>query len=163
MAFLLASCPFPGLIPSRPAQGQLIIMNYESLLQQLKRHEGLKLKPYKCSEGYLTIGYGRNLETRGITAQEANEMLLNDVSEVEESLHSMGLLSDPSDVRRAVLVNMAFQMGVSGLLKFEKMLSAYLDGYYELAAKEMLDSKWAVQTPNRAKELADQMRTGEWQ
>lgn len=138
-------------------------MNYESLLQQLKRHEGLKLKPYKCSEGYLTIGYGRNLETRGITAQEANEMLLNDVSEVEEALHRMGFLSDPSDVRRAVLINMAFQLGVGGLLKFEKMLSAYLDGYYELAAKEMLDSKWAVQTPNRAKELADQMRTGEWQ
>ena len=138
-------------------------MNYESLLQQLKRHEGLKLKPYKCSEGYLTIGYGRNLETRGITAQEANEMLLNDVSEVEEALHRMGFLSDPSDVRRAVLINMAFQLGVGGLLKFEKMLSAYLDGYYELAAKEMLDSKWALQTPNRAKELADQMRTGEWQ
>lgn len=138
-------------------------MNYESLLQQLKRHEGLKLKPYKCSEGYLTIGYGRNLEARGITAQEANEMLLNDVSEVEEALHRMGFLSDPSDVRRAVLINMAFQLGIGGLLKFEKMLSAYLDGYYELAAKEMLDSKWAGQTPNRAKELADQMRTGEWQ
>lgn len=138
-------------------------MNYESLLQQLKRHEGLKLKPYKCPRGYLTIGYGRNLEARGITAQEANELLLNDVSEVEEALHRMGLLSDPSDVRRAVIINMAFQIGVSGLLKFNNMLSAYLDGYYELAAKEMLNSKWAIQTPNRAKELAEQMQTGEWQ
>jgi len=111
----------------------------------------------------LTIGYGRNLEARGITAQEANELLLNDVSEVEEALHRMGLLSDPSDVRRAVIINMAFQIGVSGLLKFNNMLSAYLDGYYELAAKEMLNSKWAIQTPNRAKELAEQMQTGEWQ
>lgn len=138
-------------------------MNYHSTIAQIKRHEGLKLKPYKCTAGKLTIGYGRNLEDNGITADEAHEMLLRDMCEVEESLFNANVLDGLNDARKAVLINMGFQLGVNGLLKFKNMLAAVQYHEYELAAKEMLNSLWAKQTPNRAKELADQMLTGEFQ
>lgn len=139
-------------------------MNYEATIIQIKRHEGLKLKPYKCTAGKLTIGYGRNLEDRGIDKDEAEQMLLRDMCEVEEQLFDKGLLDGLNDARKAVLINMGFQLGVSGLFKFENMIAALDRKEYELAAKEMLDSLWAKkQTPNRAKELADQMLTGEFQ
>ena len=139
-------------------------MNYEAMIEQIKLHEGLRLKPYKCTEGYLTIGYGRNLETNGISPDEAEEMLLADLSDVEESLHRHELLIEQhSDSRRAVLINMAFQIGVQGLLKFKNTIKAYKHYDYEKAAEEMLDSKWANQTPKRARLLAEQMRTGIWQ
>ena len=138
-------------------------MNYHLAISQIKRHEGLKLKPYRCTQGKLTIGYGRNLDDRGITASEAEEMLLTDMCEVEERLFNEGLLSDLNDARKAVLINMGFQLGVQGLFGFKRMIAAVDSKQYELAAKEMLDSKWAKQTPNRAKELAEQMLTGEFQ
>ncbi|MAI64813.1 MAG: glycoside hydrolase [Alteromonas sp.] len=138
-------------------------MNYEATIRQIKRHEGLKLKPYKCTAGKLTIGYGRNLEDRGIDKDEAEQMLLRDMCEVEEQLFDKGLLDGLNDARKAVLINMGFQLGITGLLKFKRMLSALANHEYELAAKEMLDSRWAKQTPGRAKELYDQMATGEFQ
>ena len=130
------------------------------LIEQLKRHEGLRLKPYKCTMGYDTIGYGRNLETNGISKEEAETMLVNDMVSVMGQLSARGLLQDHTKPRQDVLVNMAFQMGVSGLLKFKNMIAALDDRNYSEAAKQMLDSRWAKQTPNRANELAEQMRTG---
>ena len=139
-------------------------MNYHAMIEQIKLHEGLRLKPYKCTEGFLTIGYGRNIESRGISPDEAEEMLFNDISDVEESLARHSLLGiEHTDTRKAVLINMAFQLGVTGLFKFKKTLEAYRRCEYELAAKEMLDSKWATQTPTRAKALSEQMLTGIWQ
>lgn len=138
-------------------------MNYPLLIDQIKRHEGLKLKPYHCTEGRLTIGYGRNLDDVGISKDEAEELLLNDLSKVETKLEASGLLRGHNDARKAVIVNMCFQLGFTGLLKFKRMLGAFSRKEYELAAKEMLDSRWSMQTPNRAKELSDQMLTGEFQ
>nr|WP_136252862.1 glycoside hydrolase family protein [Ningiella ruwaisensis] len=139
-------------------------MNYQKMLEQIKLHEGLRLKPYKCTAGYLTIGYGRNLESKGISADEAEEMLLNDVSDVEQSLARHELLSSKhNDARRAVVINMAFNLGVAGLLAFKKTLDAYRNQQYLTASIEMLDSKWAKQVGMRAKVLSEQMRTGEWQ
>lgn len=111
----------------------------------------------------MTIGYGRNLETNGISKDEAEEMLLNDMSDVEENLHHVDLLNGHNDARQAVLINMAFQLGFGGLMRFEKMIAAYRRHEYELAAKEMLDSRWSKQTPGRAKELSEQMHSGEFQ
>ena len=130
------------------------------LIQQLKVHEGLRLKPYKCTMGYDTIGYGRNLETNGISEEEAEMLLANDVFKVMEELSDHGLLQDHTQPRQDVLINMAFQMGVSGLLKFKNMIRELDERRYSEAAKQMLDSRWAKQTPNRANELAEQMRTG---
>ena len=138
-------------------------MNYHSTIEQLKRHEGLKLKPYLCTAGKLTIGYGRNLEDKGINKSEAEEMLLRDICEVEERLFAAGLLDGQNDARKAVLINMAFQLGFNGLLGFKNMLEAVRRHEYELAGKEMLDSRWAMQTPTRAKELYNQMVIGEFQ
>lgn len=138
-------------------------MNYQATIEQIKRHEGLKLHPYKCTAGKTTIGYGRNLDDKGITASEAEEMLLTDMCEVEERLFTEGLLSGLNDARKAVLINMGYQLGLSGLFKFKKMIAAVDRKEYELAAKEMLASLWAKQTPRRAKELSEQMLTGEFQ
>lgn len=138
-------------------------MNYHRIIEQLKQHEGLKLKPYHCTSGKLTIGYGRNLEAKGISKGEAESMLLSDIAEVEERLVRAGFLSGLNDARKAVLINMAFQLGFNGLSKFRNMLAAVQSEQYVLAASEMLDSLWAKQTPNRAKELSEQMLTGEFQ
>ncbi len=133
------------------------------LQEQLKRHEGLKLKAYQCTANRTTIGYGRNLDDKGITQAEADLMLENDViflmSVLPGKIDFFNGLNKP---RADVLVNMAFNLGVNGLLKFKKMLTAMDDGYFELAACEMIDSKWARQVGDRALELAEQMKTGEY-
>lgn len=128
-------------------------------LSTIKRHEGLRLKPYHCSEGKLTIGIGRNLESNGISEDEAELMALNDIAMAEK--YATALVSDFSalnDNRKIVLVSMAFQMGRTGLSKFVKMLDAIDIGAFRTAADEMLNSKWARQTPERAKELAEMMK-----
>ncbi|TDF41574.1 glycoside hydrolase [Alteromonadaceae bacterium M269] len=133
-------------------------MNYQKLIDQVKVDEGLRLKPYKCSEGWLNIGYGRNLETSGISEKEAEEMLLSDLENCESQLLKEGLIGrQHNGARNAVLINMCFQIGFQGLLKFKKTLNYLLLSDYENASTEMLDSKWAKQTPNRARELSEQM------
>ena len=139
-------------------------MNKQRLAEQLKVHEGLRLKPYKDTVGKWTIGIGRNLEDKGITEQEALFMLNNDVDyfydKIKKEINWFWALDD---VRQNVLVNMAFNLGVSGLLTFKNTLRLISFGHYEEAAKEMLNSKWAKQVGYRAEELAEQMRTGEFQ
>ena len=137
------------------------------ILEQLKRDEGFRGEPYKCTEGYWTIGFGRNLETNPLTMDEAEILLENDVNHTLARLIAVDLLPsitiDELTPRQAVWVNMAFQMGVSGVLRFKKAIRAYLDEDYRTCAEEMLDSRWSMQTPNRAHRLADQMISGEWQ
>ena len=134
---------------------------------QIKRHEGLVLHAYKDSLGYLTIGYGRLIDKAkhgGISEAEAEYLLQNDVSIVLAALHRNIPFFDSLCVpRQAVLVNMAFQMGIGGVQKFKKTLSLVEMGDYDGAADGMLKSLWAKQTPNRAAEMAQQMRTGKWQ
>ena len=133
------------------------------LLEQLKRQEGLRLKPYKCTADKLTIGYGRNLEGNGISETEAEYLLENDVFFLFASLqHKLAFFGLLDKTRCDVLVNMAFNLGVNGLLKFKKMLAAVELGDYVTAADEMLDSRWAKQVGERASELARQMVRGEY-
>lgn len=141
-----------------------------NLLKQLRRHEGLRLDPYKCSEGYLTIGYGRNIETNGISEAEAEFMLMNDLVACESELKDEGWYNQLDETRRAVVLNMAFNLGKPKLMQFKKFIGALSDDDYETASKEMVTgsdgvspSKWASQVGSRAYELADQMRTGQWQ
>lgn len=135
----------------------------ERFKDQIIKHEGLKLNLYQCSAGKWTIGVGRNLEDNGITEAEAMTMLNHDIQACENQLYiAMPWVSQLSDPRRAVLLNMCFNLGFHGLCKFKKMLGACEAGDYERAAAEMLDSKWADQVGMRADELALQMETGEW-
>lgn len=136
-------------------------------VNQIKRHEGLVLHAYKDSLGYLTIGYGRLIDKAkhgGISEAEAEYLLQNDVSSVLSVLHRNITFFDSLCIpRQAVLLNMAFQMGITGLLKFKKTLSLIEMGDFDSAADNMLKSLWAKQTPIRAAEMAEQMRTGKWQ
>ena len=122
--------------------------------EMLKRHEGLRLTVYECTAGKKTIGYGRNLEDKGITETEAEWMLDNDIQEVEERLANFDFYNDLDDVRKAVLIDLAFNLGISGLKGFKKMLKALQEDDYSEAAIQLLDSKYAKQVPNRALELA---------
>jgi lysozyme len=138
-------------------------MNYDKMIEQIKSDEGEKLTVYRCTEGFNSIGFGRNLDKNGITHDEAQYLLLNDLTRIEiRMVRSNMFIGDHNDARKAVLYNMAYQLGFNGMLKFKKMLTAYYDNDYRTAAEEMLNSKWAVQTPKRAKRLAEQMLTGEW-
>ncbi|WMM36554.1 lysozyme [Pseudoalteromonas phage PS_L5] len=138
-------------------------MNKTKLAEQLKKHEGLKLKPYTDTVGKLTLGIGRNLEDKGITEQEALFMLNNDVGYFYKKItKELPWIKNLDDARQNVLVNMAFNLGVNGLLSFKNMLTAVATCNFKLASEEMLNSKWAKQVGNRAVELSEQMRTGEF-
>ena len=134
-----------------------------TLRDQLVRDEGRRLKPYRDQLGILTIGVGRNLEANGISYDECDLMLDNDIARFEAAVRVRlpwsGCLTAP---RHAVLVGMAFNMGVGGLLAFRRMLTACEHGDYAEAAREMLDSRWAGQVGDRAQRLAQQMESGEW-
>ena len=137
-------------------------MNKAKLAEQLKKHEGLKLKPYTDTVGKLTLGIGRNLEDKGITEQEALFMLNNDVDYFYSKLcQRVNWMKTLDDARQNVLVNMAFNLGIAGLMSFKKMLLACEHGNFKIAATEMLNSTWAEQVGYRANELAEQMRTGQ--
>tara|TARA_R100000951_G_scaffold99934_2_gene90512 strand:+ start:771 stop:1187 length:417 start_codon:yes stop_codon:yes gene_type:complete len=138
-------------------------MNKTKLAEQLKQHEGLRLKPYTDTVGKLTLGVGRNLEDKGITEQEALFMLNNDVDYFYKNIaKELPWIKNLDDARQNVLVNMAFNLGIAGLMTFKKMLLACEHGNFKIAATEMLNSKWAEQVGYRAVELSEQMRTGEF-
>lgn len=135
-----------------------------TIFEQLKRDEGVKLKPYVDTVGKTTIGIGRNLTDAGISVAEAEYLLANDVHAATQGLLSAcpwtgGL----DDARFGALLNVAFNLGVGGLLEFRKALTACQAGDWETAATEFLDSKWAEQVGARAQRLALQIRSGIWQ
>lgn len=136
----------------------------QAMLTLIRRHEGLRLKPYLCTAGKLTIGYGRNLEDKGITALEAEYLLEHDIAKVLGELKfNLSFWANISEVRKVVLVDMCFNLGINGLLKFKRMIKAIEDKDYSKAAAEMLDSKWAGQVKRRANELNFMMREDKYQ
>lgn len=119
------------------------------------------MKPYRCTAGKLSLGFGRNLEDKGISLEESEMMLINDIREVESELsRKLMVFMSLAKPRQDALVNMGFNLGVAGLLKFNNMIEALNHADYERAAKEMLNSKWAKQVGKRADELARQMKDG---
>lgn len=135
-------------------------MNYEKAKEYTKKFEGLSLFPYMCPTGHLTIGYGHNLEI-GITPVIAEVLLEADLRLAEMELASkVSYFNKLDEARQFVLVDMCFNMGLKKLLTFKKFLAALSKKDYKEAAREMLDSKWAVQVGNRAKKLAEIMKTG---
>ena len=158
--------------------------NSENFVNKLIAHEGLRLQVYKDTLGIDTIGIGRNLEDRGITKEEldwmdipsmdavyeygiteADAMYLakNDVQIVEEELvRAHPCVEELDAVRQLVLMDMAFNLGVPRLCKFKKMWAAVHENKFDVAAKEMLDSRWANQVKSRATKLAHAMHHGEF-
>ena len=128
------------------------------ITDRIKEFEGFRNKVYYCQAGKLTIGYGTNLEDRGLTESEASFLLISDVVRIEENLKAHHLIFGNVKIN-AVLIDMAYQMGVSGLLKFKNMLTSIRRGEYQDAAEHLLDSNYAKQTPNRAEANAKVLRS----
>ena len=131
------------------------------LIEQLKRHEDLRLMPYMDTTGHISIGYGRNLTDNGISLNMAEAMLAEDLNiAIKELFKTRPLVSELNLARQNVLINMAFNLGMPKLMKFHKMWKALAVENFDEAAVQMLDSLWAKQVGYRAEELAHQMKTG---
>jgi lysozyme len=155
------------------------MLSNEEIIQRLVFHEGCKLMPYRCSRGYLTIGVGRNLETNpltkeekkvcgdymhGITKNAAFYLLRNDINRVvEECAKAFPFWANLDNERQYALLDMVFQLGVYGVKKFKKMLAAMGVGDFKEAAEQCLDSRYAQQTPNRAKRIAKTIECGRFE
>jgi lysozyme len=137
-------------------------MDDARLLEQLERHEGLRLKPYRDTVGKLTIGVGRNLTDVGLSESEARFLLRTDVTRVKADLDThLPWWRGLDDVRARVLADMAFNLGIAGLVGFRDTLAAVRAGRWADAAAGMRASKWAGQVKGRAERLASMMQTGD--
>lgn len=134
------------------------------IYKQLIRDEGNVPYAYQDSLGYWTIGIGFLIDKRkgGRLPKEVSDFWLNyEVDKVRGELSKrLPLYNKLDNVRKDCLVNMAFNLGVNGLLNFKKTLKLVEQGDYSSAATEMLDSRWANQVGDRAKRLSEQMRSG---
>ena len=132
----------------------------KDLLESIKHHEGFVEHVYDDSLGIPTIGYGFAIKDLILQEDLCDEILLRKLRILGRSVMGKFPFFDslPSDCKD-VLMEMCYQLGVTGVSKFKKALKAMEDGDWEKAADEMLDSKWAKQTPNRAKEMSDIIRS----
>jgi lysozyme len=131
------------------------------LTVQLMEHEGVRYLPYYDTVGKLTIGVGRNLTDVGISKDEAQYLLATDINKVIVQLDELlPWWRDLDEVRQRVLADMAFNMGIHGLLEFTTTLGMVKVGEYADAADQMLRSKWARQVGKRARRLSRMMETG---
>lgn len=130
------------------------------LIKQLKEHEGVRLMPYRCPAGKLTIGVGRNIEDRGITEEEVEILLNNDIDIcIEELEKNLPWFYQLHETAQMVLIDMCFNMGMPRLLQFKKTLNYLADKDYKSASVEMLDSRWAKQVGARATHLSYQLKS----
>lgn len=131
-------------------------MNLDRLLTSIKKHEGYRAKTYKDTEGYDTIGYGFAIKDLALQQDIAHHILERKVSElIVNCFDSFPWMAESPSKVQEVVIEMCYQMGIRGVSKFVKTLNHLKSGNYEEAAKEMLDSRWAKQTPNRAKGLSE--------
>ena len=132
----------------------------KDLLKRIKHHEGFRSRVYKCTEGYDTIGYGFAIKDLEMSEDIAEEILMQKVKNLIKRVRAKfdWLDSVPPEVQ-GVLVEMSYQMGLSGVCKFKNALKYMEHQNWERAADEMLMSRWHRQTPNRAKELSNIIRS----
>lgn len=148
----------------------------DKTLKLIAGHEGFKSIPYLCTAQHWTVGYGYNLDANplnltsekikalhkfGIGKTEADKLLILMLEKIEHELANQIMWwSKLNLARQTVLIDMAYNLGVNGLLAFKKTLSQIEKGNYDMAAWEMLNSNWAVQVKSRAKHLSVIMKTG---
>ena len=139
------------------------------IYELIERHEGNELYPYRCPAGKLTIGIGRNLDDRGISPDEAQYMLRNDVAIADEELQrEFPWFFKLNRARQNALIDLAINMGMPTLIKFRKTLDHIAAGRYDEAAAELLrgtgpggKSRYYAQVGKRAETIAEIIRTGE--
>ena len=136
-------------------------MNKNRFIKQMRFHEGVRNKVYKDHLGIETIGVGRNLVDRGLSDEEVDYLLTNDITIVENELdNGLSWWRDLDEVRQRALAALAFNMGLQRLHGFVKMLDALQRRDYHAAADELLDSKYAKQVGERSNRVAEMIRTG---
>ena len=129
------------------------------IVKDIKKHEGFEPKVYKCTEGYDTIGYGFAIKDLVLDKDIADLILMKKLHKLlQRILIAFPWFKDVDDTAKGVIVNMCYQLGLSGFSKFKKTIYLLETEQYEEASVEMLDSLWAKQTPNRAKELSETLR-----
>lgn len=137
------------------------MLDRDKLIAELKRDEGFRSKAYLDTEGIWTIGVGRNLQDVGISEQEADILLSNDIDVATNELgRAFHWFDDLDDRRQRVMVNMCFNLGITRLFGFRKFLKAMEDGDWDTASTEMMDSRWAKQVGQRAERLRDMVSDG---
>lgn len=132
------------------------------LVEHVKDSEGFRTYPYRCTADKLTIGYGRNLEDVGVSREEAEVLLRNDLAGAIEHAESLDFFPGLDPVRQIVIVDMIFNLGASRFRLFRKFQAALALKDYTLAAHEMKDSRWYTQVGRRAKKLHAAMLSGIW-
>ena len=127
-----------------------------SLIEQIKKHEGFRSTVYQCTEGYDTIGYGFAIKDLVLDKDIADLILERKLKDLEKKIASrFGWFYNAPDPIKDAVTDMCYQMGVSGFSKFKKTIYYLETEQYEEASTECLDSLWAKQTPNRAKEVSE--------
>ena len=138
-------------------------MLIDEIAETLKLEEGFSEHCYMCTAGAHTIGYGRNIDSNGgvgITEAEGDYLLRNDIMRTIDEVRRWEWFERLDVARQSVLIQLAFQLGITRLSKFEKMLAAMSEQNYDRAADELLDSLFARQVPNRAERLVLKLRHG---
>ena len=131
-----------------------------SLLKQIKKHEGFRSTVYQCTEGYDTIGYGFAIKDLFLDKDIAELILIRNLAVLVERIKkTFPWINDAPEEVQDVVANMCYQLGISGFSKFKKTIYLLETEQYEEASVEMLDSLWYKQTPNRAKELSEEVRS----
>lgn len=135
------------------------------LIEQLKRHEGVRTHAYKCSANMITVAVGRNIDENGglgLSVDEIEYLLENDIKRCKRELISFPWFAEIDSVRQDALVNLCFNLGMTRLLGFKNALTAMSVGDYDKAADEFMDSRWAEQVGSRADEVCEMIRTGRY-
>lgn len=137
-------------------------LHKKNLKEQIKQHEGYRLDTYHCTEGFLSGGYGHKIiegEQIPTTKKGWEELFEKDFIRAWNGMEDIcaEYSLDIPIKGKCILCEMIFQMGTAGVGKFRNMILALQNQSYLEAASEMLDSRWAKQTPNRANTLATQM------
>ena len=129
-----------------------------SLIDDIKKHEGFKPTVYQCTEGYDTIGYGFAIKDLKLSEEVCNIILTEKLAKLQFDISTkFEWFEDSPEIVKYVITNMCYQMGLSGFSKFKQTIYYLETEQYEEASMEMLDSLWAKQTPNRARELSEQI------
>jgi len=135
-----------------------MMMTEEKLKLWIKKCEGFRAYPYLDTVGKVTIGYGRNIDDNGISAKEAEFMLENDIARCKEELSHYNWYNYSPENVKAALINMCLNLGLTKLIGFKRMINALENGDYSTASMEALNSRWAAQVGNRAKDVALMIR-----
>ena len=129
------------------------------LIEQIKQSEGFRPTVYQCTEGYDTIGYGFAIKDLVIGQDICDIILERKIAELKLRIkQKLPFYDDMPEKAQDVIVEMCYQMGIHGFSNFKKTIDHLMRKDYKTASVEMLDSRWAKQTPNRAKKLSNQMQ-----